>query len=313
MKKIRTLLKETPLIHRLTAAGFIILVLGVGYLIWADMRTSAEIQTLSQSISVLQLGLASTTQATHDLHDSLAQTQNTLTNAISDQRQNVGAIQSQLGTYQQQVGTITGTLTTLQKLSKTDPQLLEKYSKVFFLNENYDPAELTQVPDAYNYSSTKHTLISAPVWPYLKDLMDAASSSGIQLYVFSGYRSFNEQSALKSDYKVTFGAGTANSFSADQGYSEHQLGTALDFMTSGLGGKLDDRFASAPAYQWLINNAYRYGFILSYPKNNPYYVYEPWHWRFVGTKLATDLHAAGAYFYDWDQRTIDTYLVKLFD
>jgi D-alanyl-D-alanine carboxypeptidase len=146
----------------------------------------------------------------------------------------------------------------------------------------------------------------------LNKLLDDAASSSIKLYVFSGYRSFNEQSALKNDYTVTYGAGTANSFSADQGYSEHQLGTALDFITTGLGGQLDG-FDGTAAYQWLINNAYRYGFVLSYPKNNPYYIYEPWHWRFVGVKLATTLHGLNENFYDMDQRTIDGYLVNLFD
>jgi LAS superfamily LD-carboxypeptidase LdcB len=61
------------------------------------------------------------------------------------------------------------------------------------------------------------------------------------------------------------------------------------------------------------NHAYIYGFVLSYPKNNGYYVYEPWHWRFVGVKLATDLHNQGKNFYDMDQRTIDTYLLNIFD
>jgi hypothetical protein len=60
-------------------------------------------------------------------------------------------------------------------------------------------------------------------------------------------------------------------------------------------------------------NAYKYGFVLSYPKGNVYYVFEPWHWRFVGEKLAADLNKSGDYFYDWDQRKIDTYLVNVFD
>jgi D-alanyl-D-alanine carboxypeptidase len=83
-------------------------------------------------------------------------------------------------------------------------------------------------------------------------------------------------------------------------------------ITTGLGGMLDG-FDKTSAYQWMLNNAYKYGFILSYPKNNGYYVFEPWHWRFVGIKLATDLHSQGKNFYDLDQRTIDGYLVSVFD
>ncbi|MEK7495870.1 MAG: D-alanyl-D-alanine carboxypeptidase family protein, partial [Patescibacteria group bacterium] len=64
---------------------------------------------------------------------------------------------------------------------------------------------------------------------------------------------------------------------------------------------------------WLTENAYKYGFILSYPKQNTYYRFEPWHWRFVGVALATKLHDGNKYFYDLSQREIDQYLVSIFD
>ena len=112
---------------------------------------------------------------------------------------------------------------------------------------------------------------------------------------------------------MVYGAGTANQFSADQGYSEHQLGTAVDLITTGQGGMLDQAFAKTDAYGWLTENAYKYGFILSYPSGNSYYLYEPWHWRYVGVELATDLHEKSGYFYDLDQRATDTYLISIFD
>jgi D-alanyl-D-alanine carboxypeptidase len=86
----------------------------------------------------------------------------------------------------------------------------------------------------------------------------------------------------------------------------------MDFTTKGIGGGLDG-FQSTPAYQWLLDHAHEYGFVLSYPANNSYYVFEPWHWRFVGEDLADDMHDGGAHFYDWDQRKIDSYLIKIFD
>ena len=127
----------------------------------------------------------------------------------------------------------------------------------------------------------------------------------------SAFRSFDTQASLKSGYKITYGSG-ANKFSADQGYSEHQLGTSVDFTTPDVGGNFS-KFQTDPAYQWLQNNAHHYGFILSYPEENTYYKFEPWHWRFVGVELASDLHGENKYFYDMDQREIDTYLIKLFD
>jgi D-alanyl-D-alanine carboxypeptidase len=143
-------------------------------------------------------------------------------------------------------------------------------------------------------------------------MLNDANASGISLRVVSAYRSFAEQKTLKSSYKMTYGAGTANQFSADQGYSEHQLGTALDFTTTAIKGAYPS-FAQSTAYTWMNANAYKYGFIISYPKENTYYEYEPWHWRFVGVALATYIHDNGTYFYKLDQRLINTYLVKIFD
>lgn len=273
------------------------------------IKTLTErIDTLSSDLTALESDVSSTTNI---IKENLAKTHNTLTNAINEERQNVGFIAQKIGSYEQQVGTITGTVDTLQKLSKTDKQLLQKYSKVFFLNEYYAPARLEEIPNDYKYTDSKVVKIQADTWPYLKHLIDDSRLNNVTLYVDSGYRSFSEQQALKSKYKIIYGAGTANQFSADQGYSEHQLGTAVDFITTGLGGELDG-FDKTAAYNWLLANAYKYGFILSYPKDNKFYVFEPWHWRFVGVKLATDLHNQGKNFYDLDQRNIDEYLVSVF-
>ncbi len=270
---------------------------------------STRIADLSTQLDNIGIKLSSTTA---DLSKNITQTHDSLNDALNQQKQNSAVIAQQLGNYQQQVSTVSSTVSTLQKLSNTDQQLLEKYSKVFFLNEYYAPAKLTPIPGTYEYSETKQLMLQNDVWTHLNKLIDDAKKENTTLYVYSAYRSFNEQSALKKEYKIIYGAGTANSFSADQGYSEHQLGTTIDLITPGLGGVIDG-FDTTPAYQWMLNNAYRYGFILSYPKNNTFYVYEPWHWRFVGIKLATYLHNQGKNFYDLDQRTIDTYLVNFFD
>jgi D-alanyl-D-alanine carboxypeptidase len=137
----------------------------------------------------------------------------------------------------------------------------------------------------------------------------------VQLKIISAYRSFGEQATLKAEYKVTYGSG-ANAFSADQGYSEHQLGTAIDLTTDKDGNAFSNAkggFDSTNGYTWMNDNAYKYGFVLSYPKGNAYYQYEPWHWRFVGVALATRLHDNGQHFYDLDQREIDGYLALMFN
>ncbi len=227
-----------------------------------------------------------------------------LADALHDEKEKVEDLEDRIGDALKTVGT-------LDKLSKIDTELLQKYSKVFFLNEHYRPAKMTPIDKDYVYSESEEEYIQAQAAPFFKRMVTDAKDDSIELYVVSAFRSFEEQKSLKSAYTVTYGSG-ANTFSADQGYSEHQLGTTIDFTTKSLNGGLTG-FDTTSAFEWLVDNAYRYGFVLSYPKGNAYYVYEPWHWRFVGEKLAEDLRDDKKYFYDLDQRDIDKYLISLFD
>lgn len=221
------------------------------------------------------------------------------------------AEQKKNGTFESQIRAISGTVGSLDKLAKTDTELLQKYSRVFFLNEHYVPSALVAIDPAFRYPEDKVLQIHAQVASHLTDLFEAAHKDGVDLYATSAYRSFSSQAQLKSSYTVRYGTG-ANAFSADQGYSEHQLGTTLDFTTKKSGGSFLG-FEATAAYAWLTKNAYRYGFVLSYPKGNSYYVYEPWHWRYVGIPLASRLQEDKEYFYDLSQRDIDTYLISIFD
>ena len=293
------LLKHITLSQELIVAGFALLLALVAGASWYGYMRLAS---LSGEVALLTNELASTTEL---LKNNLAEATTSLGVAFQKQQQVLGGVQ-------EKVGEIGGTVTDLQKLSNIDPELLIKYSKVFFLNENYAPAQLIDIPADYRYNEEAKLQVIPQVLPYLKRLLEAAKDDETPLFVQSAYRSFTTQGALKGQYTVTYGAGTANQFSADQGYSEHQLGTTVDFITTGTGGRLTG-FDGTEAYAWLLENAYRYGFILSYPKNNGYYIFEPWHWRFVGEKLSRDLHSSGTAFYSMDQRTIDTYLISLFD
>lgn len=199
----------------------------------------------------------------------------------------------------------------LEKIVETDPELLAKYSKVYFLNENYAPSTLASVPSVFAFQKERTYEVHAQMEPFLTDLLEESSEDGMTLLVASAYRSFATQTALKSSYTVRYGSG-ANAFSAEQGYSEHQLGTTVDLTTPSVGGTFVG-FDKTDEYEWLTDNAWRYGFILSYPRGNSYYQYEPWHWRFVGTKLAERLHEEEETFYELDQRTLDKYLGTLFD
>ncbi len=299
-------------------AGAVVVALLVGFAIYSSVR----LVDITYRANALTLDLASTTALLIETNERVAQLENATQGfgkslSAAEQKlaataSNVDAVKSQVGGVEATVGNISGTVTILQKLSKTDPELLIKYSKTYFLNENFTPLRLAHISGEYLYKEDQPEQLHADVWRYLQSLMDSAKSQNIQLYVKSAYRSFDAQESLKSAYRVTYGAGTANQFSADQGYSEHQLGTTVDFITKGLNGQLEG-FGDTTAYQWLTANAYKYGFVLSYPKDNAYYVFEPWHWRFVGVALATYLHNQGKQFYNLDQRAIDEYLAGIFD
>lgn len=241
------------------------------------------------------------------LEADLSQAENENTNLTNS----LVAEQAKNNLFEEQINTIQGAVGILEKLNKTDKELLQKYSKVYFLNENYVPSNLAEIDSKYLYNKEQSLQIHANVQPYLYNLFENASSSGVSMEIISAYRSFGAQTSLKLSYKMTYGSG-ANKFSADQGYSEHQLGTAVDITTPDIGESFL-KFETTTAYKWLTENAYKYGFIFSYPKQNTYYRFEPWHWRFVGVALATKLYDSDKYFYNLDQREIDLYLISIFD
>jgi LAS superfamily LD-carboxypeptidase LdcB len=245
---------------------------------------------------------------------SLAIAQDANRNLTDDNRslgETLSAEQSKNMMFANQIEQISGTVGKLEKLSRTPEELLKKYSKVYFLNENYVPTPLVNIDAQHLLESEREQQVMGAVWPFLTRMLVAAMNDGRPLLVASAYRSFGEQSELKASYRVQYGYG-ANQFSADQGYSEHQLGTTVDLTTRELGG-ISARFDETSAFGWLQNNAHRYGFVLSYPKGNTYYQYEPWHWRFVGTALATHIHDQSKHFYDLMQNELDAYLINIFD
>lgn len=282
------------------------------------LTTSGELYSLRKEVTQLQNDLASTTLALTYTADILSSNFNALSREtasistiLSQTEKSVQSVSTKVGGVEQTVGTMSGAVNTLQKLSELEKEILQKYSKVYFLNEHYVPERLTSIPSEYLYTENKKEQFSTEGWRYLEGLLSAAKKENVALFVQSGYRSYDKQKSLKSAYTVRYGTG-ANTFSADQGYSEHQLGTAVDFITTGQGGQLSG-FEKTKAYEWLQANAHNYGFILSYPKGNAYYIFEPWHWRFVGVKLATFLYNNKLNFYDLDQREIDTYLIAVFE
>ena len=120
-----------------------------------------------------------------------------------------------------------------------------------------------------------------------------ALKKGINLMVGSGYRSYDYQQVIWDHYVESKGLEEAKKFVAIPGSSEHQTGLAFDVAFIRNNEYSLIALETDPEIKWLLKNAYKYGFILRYPKdkeNITGYSYEPWHYRFVGIKLAKMLY-----------------------
>jgi zinc D-Ala-D-Ala carboxypeptidase len=128
-------------------------------------------------------------------------------------------------------------------------------------------------------------------------MAEAMRSAGLgTLILNSGFRTFKTQKALYERTKAARGLAVAEKLSARAGHSEHQLGLAADFSVQGQGCVIMVCFGKTEAGIWLEQNAHNYGFILRYPKGYKAitgFQYEPWHFRYVGIELATEMKTKG--------------------
>lgn len=150
----------------------------------------------------------------------------------------------------------------------------------------YAPSDLTDVGDG-------HRMRAEAASAFAK-LQSSASAAGHVLTVESGYRSYNTQVATYNRWVNELGKTEADRQSARPGHSEHQTGLALD--VGGDGCNVEECFGSKPSGIWVAAHAHEYGFIVRYPDGKEHvtgYLYEPWHLRYVGAALATEMQRTG--------------------
>lgn len=175
---------------------------------------------------------------------------------------------------------------------------------LFRVPETFVPPDLVPVSDAGVEGGGQ---VRELVLPDLTALAAAARDAGTPFAVQSAYRSYAYQVSTFESWVAQHGYDRALEGSARPGHSEHQLGVAIDFMSIGGGDPWDvDDWATTPAGRWLQANAWRYGFVMSYPKARTQvtcYAYEPWHYRYVGRDIAAAIHDSGLTprEYLWDQ------------
>jgi D-alanyl-D-alanine carboxypeptidase len=134
------------------------------------------------------------------------------------------------------------------------------------------------------------------VIPYLADMAKAAKSAGAGIRVISAYRSYSSQAKLFQREVRRYGEKIARRSVARAGHSEHQLGVTIDFGATSTSGDVSQKFAKTAAGKWMKQNAWKYGWVMSYPPNRTgvtCYYSEPWHFRFVGVSAAKAIHNSG--------------------
>ena len=162
--------------------------------------------------------------------------------------------------------------------------LVNKYN---YLTEDYIPENLEPIDIAYARSGMQLVREAKEAF---ETLSEDAKKEGMNIIAMSSYRSYDYQVNLYDNYVATDGKEAADTYSARAGYSEHQTGLAVDVYNKVLPYT---SFEETEEFNWMQENAYKYGFILRFPKdkvNITGYQYESWHYRYVGKEAAKYIH-----------------------
>lgn len=154
-------------------------------------------------------------------------------------------------------------------------------NKYYYLGE-YEPENLVAVKNWYAYGNQK---LDKDTYEAFINMFNDAKKENLTIIINQGYRSYSTQEETYKKYD--------DNYAARAGYSEHQTGLAIDVISPNSDG---DNFDASLEYTWLINNSYKYGFILRYPKGKKDitgYAYESWHFRYLGIDLATKVYESG--------------------
>ncbi len=175
----------------------------------------------------------------------------------------------------------------------TDISLNEQMivNKFYALNKEYAPTDLKVISLDYSYGNEGDNKLLSYAYDEFMNLWQAAHDAGFYLMVTSSYRNYEEQESIYEERKLAQGERKADETAARPGHSEHQTGLVVD-MTSKT-EPIESDFKDSKTYNWLKENAYKYGFIERYPEDKTYitgYAPESWHWRYVGRDAAKVIH-----------------------
>lgn len=161
-------------------------------------------------------------------------------------------------------------------------------NKHHYLRDTFVPELVTMEKGYASYSAR----MEPTAYQWFVKMVDAARADGLTLYCVSAYRSYTYQDSLYQNFVRKYGQASADTYSARAGYSEHQTGLAADINAS----SRKDNFENSKEYRWLVENSWKYGFILRYPEGKQSvtgFRFEPWHYRYVGQDLAKKVYESG--------------------
>ncbi len=188
--------------------------------------------------------------------------------------------------------------------TRSGDDLLVLVNKKYKLPSTYSPNDLVPVSNSGIRTTKTGLYVRNIMTNDLKAMNNALAQEGIDIAILSAYRSYQTQQATYS-YWVSYNGGNtdaADQVSARPGHSQHQLGTAVDFTSSEIGDALGTQFGNTKASNWLKQNAWKYGFVLSFPsgwENETGFNYEPWHYRYIGQTNAANWHNSGQILEVW--------------
>jgi D-alanyl-D-alanine carboxypeptidase len=170
--------------------------------------------------------------------------------------------------------------------------ILAPVDKTHRLTEECVPPDLVELPAARSAQGSQY--LRAEAADALLRLFDAAEAeAGYSFSTNSAYRSYQTQRVVYDSAVAAFGKEYADRTSARPGHSEHQMGTTADV---GARGRYLENFIGTPEADWIAENSWRFGFIVSYPDGKEHitgYAYEPWHIRYVGEDVARQVIESG--------------------
>ena len=159
--------------------------------------------------------------------------------------------------------------------------------------KDYVPPDLVDVSEADIGGNGR---LRAVLIDDLREMAAAAKAADAPIAIQSAYRSYETQQEVFADWVEVHGRERALQLSARPGHSEHQLGIGVDFKTAGGGDPFTGDWQLTAAGKWTKAHAWEYGFVMSYPRGKldvTCYVFEPWHFRYVGRELAASIHGSG--------------------